>query len=266
VSTGPAKRLAAYWDWKAGAEVPDARIVVCATSSEPWRIMPVLPWSNGRKFVHCREWTGSERPVDVWIPGLHVTGQSEVELKAMAPFFKVKTGRRALLCSPREPIDLRWALRTDVARYNAREDFERHGRWGDCGACPLVDGRQDPRACEFTAECDHQLTNEWVDVVFIVGLDKPMAPAWVRSIVEQCRKAGVPCVFLTWGAWVPREAQTDAAKAFVKWQRDWNTGPQIRGGARLGTEFYRVGAEHSGALLDGQPIEDVPTWLGGDHG
>jgi hypothetical protein len=250
--------LAAYWDWTAGAMVPDARIVVCATSSEPGRIMPVLPWSNGRKFVHCREWTGSERPADVWIPGLHVTGQSEVELKAMAPFFKVKTGRRALLCSPREPIDLRWALRTDVARYNAREDFERHGRWGDCVACPLVDGRQDPRACEFTAECDHQLTNEWVDVVFIVGLDKPMAPAWVRSIVEQCRKAGVPVVFIGWGAYLPESQSANIVSIAERVTLHVEQAP--------GVLWWCVGAERSGALLDGHPIEDVPAWLGGDHG
>lgn len=95
-----------------------------------------------------------------------------------------------------------------------------------------------------------------LDVVFIVGLDKPMHPDWVRTIVEQCRKAGVPVVFLGWGEWVPYQsmdeslvADFDVRTARVKW-----IGEDQR--------FHRVGIERSGALLDGQPFEDVPTWLG----
>lgn len=34
---------------------------------------------------------------------------------------------------------------------------------------------------------------------------RPMHPAWVRSIRDQCVAAGVPFFFKQWGAWVPRE-------------------------------------------------------------
>ena len=81
-------------------------------------------------------------------------------------------------------------------------------------------------------------------------MDKPVRPDWVRSVVEQCRKAGVPVVLVTWGEWMP------AAHLAERYPND-------HVGARFehGEWFWRVGAERSGAMLDGQPIEDVPEWL-----
>jgi hypothetical protein len=53
VSAGPAKRLAAYWDWTAGAKVPDARIVVCARGvlSDDARARMWAEYAKGTAFV-----------------------------------------------------------------------------------------------------------------------------------------------------------------------------------------------------------------------
>ncbi len=220
MSAGSTKKLAAYWDWSAGAEVPDARIVVLpskgATSLLAHGLMVAAMDRGAQFFVSIDSGLSYAPPIH---RALYVTRQAD--LARLPDLLAVRANRLALVVSPEEAIDLH----------------------------APIDGMPSPRRV--------------LDVVFIVGLDEPMAPTWVRAIVEQCRKAGVPVVFLGWGEWVPREAQTDAAKAFVAWRRDYNAGPQIRGGTRLGTDFYRVGVERSGALLDGVAVEDVPTWLDG---
>ena len=48
-----------------------------------------------------------------------------------------------------------------------------------------------------------------IDVVFIVGVDEPMHPEWVRRVVDQCRAAGVPCVLVTWGDYIPADQATE---------------------------------------------------------
>lgn len=232
MSTGT--KLATYWDWKAGAEVPDARIVVCAHSDEPGRIQPIWPSSvRGRRFVHTRAWNGTERPPEFLIPALHVTRQAD--LARLPALLAVRAERRALVVTPGEAIDL-------VA--------------GGALGCDCPDDERCWGICAFYRSWPLGVAKRRIDAVFIFGGDAPIHPDWVRSIVEQCRKAGVPVILVTWGEWVPREHLDP-----VWWLKEGDE-RRVLGGE----DFRRVGAERSGALLDGQPIEDVPAWMGGAHG
>lgn len=242
-----AKKLAAYWDWTTGAAVPDARIVVCAPSvlSDDARARMWAEYAKGTAFVAD---VGGGLPYALELyPALHVAHQAD--LARLPDLLAVKAERRALVVSPEEAIDFEALI------------CEEHGEAeignGDDGATP------------FCAECpggeDATETGSGgylddIDVVFIVGLDKPMSPAWVRSIVEQCRKACVPVVFLGWGEWVPwaqisARAESEGVTYSVR-----HTG-HCR--AADGSLMVRVGAERAGALLDGALVEDVPAWLDG---
>lgn len=221
-----AEKLAAYWDWKAGAAVPDARIVVCApqmltTARLSVRADAHLFREQSRPAVKAIDALigaddagtlfvvpdGDPRGLPAGcVPALHITRQAD--LARLPDLLAVKAERRALVVSPEEAIDL----------------------------YAPIDGMPSPRPL--------------LDAAFIVGMDKPVRPDWVRSVVEQCRKAGVPVVLVTWGEWMP------AAHLAERYPND-------HVGARFehGEWFWRVGAERSGAMLDGQPIEDVPEWL-----
>ncbi len=41
---------------------------------------------------------------------------------------------------------------------------------------------------------------------------RPMHPGWVRSLRDQCRAAGVPFFFKSWGAYLPRPQVQQAAE------------------------------------------------------
>jgi len=71
------------------------------------------------------------------------------------------------------------------------------------GGAPWVHG--EPRDCP--AFYDRCWCNplQWVIVGGESGRPaRPMHPAWVRSLRDQCSGAGVPFLFKQWGAWIPR--------------------------------------------------------------
>lgn len=90
---------------------------------------------------------------------------------------------------------------------------------------------------------------------------RPMHPAWVHSLRDQCQAAGVPYFFKQWGEWLPAEEYI---------------GPEWRGTRiridRAGREVtnlpglwdctdaiqYRVGKKSSGRLLDGREWSQFP--------
>lgn len=49
----------------------------------------------------------------------------------------------------------------------------------------------------------HSKSNVGLDWVVTGGGNKPMHPAWVRSLRDVCLNAGVPFTFTAWGKWVP---------------------------------------------------------------
>lgn len=63
---------------------------------------------------------------------------------------------------------------------------------------------------------------------------RPMHPAWVRSLRDQCQAAGVPFFFKQWGEWGPEGATNP---------------PTLR----------RVGKRAAGRVLDGRQWSEVPT-------
>ena len=91
---------------------------------------------------------------------------------------------------------------------------------------------------------------------------RPMHPDWVRSLRDQCKRAGVPFHFKQWGAWKPVERTpvieariTMPAQNFDVWawpdginKDSWKTGPVSE----------RVGKAKSGRLLDGEIHDAIP--------
>ena len=100
---------------------------------------------------------------------------------------------------------------------------------------------------------------------------RPMNPLWVSSILDQCRKAGVPFLFKQWGEWgraqpqpsgqpgryalAPREgwfgANAPMPTAVDQYPRQF---------LAIGSDILeRVGKTAAGRLLDGREWNEVPT-------
>jgi hypothetical protein len=192
VSTGT--KLAAYWNWPAGAVVPDARIVVCAPGvmTDEARVLMWVEYERGRAFVVDVE---SDPTGAMAIhPGLNV--RTQADLARLSALLWAPAKRRALVVSPEEAIDLEVVFACP-----------------QCRGYGVIDSHNNP-----CVHCDKR--EPAVDVVFIVGTDKPVRPDWVRSIVQQCREAGVPVIMVTWGEWLPTSQRrprvsTDAAQRAV---------------------------------------------------
>lgn len=82
---------------------------------------------------------------------------------------------------------------------------------------------------------------------------RPMNPEWARSLLDQCKSAGIPFFFKQWGAWVPRSMACDII------------GDDAVATAKKGTYavldgefFHRVGARKAGCLLDGVEHHEFP--------
>lgn len=262
----------AIWRWDRGAPVPEARLVVCVPS--PTRSML---WSlsderlndiarrrcAGQSFVieHSFEPMPLSRAwANGLVPAHHV--EQQADLARLPALFAIKAERRALVVNPQEAIDLNTALRGDLRRYNARECFERNGVWGTCVECwrgPGGDHR--PEECDLFDRSDHKIGKCWIDLVIVAGLDDPVRPAHVRSIVAQCRAADVPVMFAGWGEWVSiPQAQAHSRPTLMDEMR---VSPPTPGERAKFEIWFRVGSDRSGALLDGAEVCDWPEWLGG---
>lgn len=75
---------------------------------------------------------------------------------------------------------------------------------------------------------------------------RPMRSDWVRGIRDQCQAAGVPFFFKQWGEWWPHE------------QGQWIGGPSIDHDTP-DNEFYKIGKEAAGHLLDGCEWREFPS-------
>jgi protein gp37 len=78
---------------------------------------------------------------------------------------------------------------------------------------------------------------------------RPMHPDWVRSLRDQCREAGVPFFFKSWGDWVPSD-QAQAPSGLHEPGR-WH-------GWDSGLFSYRVGKAKAGRVLDGEVWDEMP--------
>lgn len=81
---------------------------------------------------------------------------------------------------------------------------------------------------------------------------RPMNPAWVRSLRDQCVAAGVPFFFKQWGEWAPTGEFKDACSD----PREELVGePDVCG---LREVIRRVGKKQAGNVLDGQTWAEFP--------
>ena len=91
---------------------------------------------------------------------------------------------------------------------------------------------------------------------------RPMHPAWVRSIRDQCQSARVPFFFKQWGDWIP-----DSTGCGIG-QKLWDGAPKHCGMNTFGSVasddrfddvgFACVGKKASGRLLDGRKWYEMP--------
>lgn len=115
---------------------------------------------------------------------------------------------------------------------------------------------------------------------------RPMHPAWVRSLRDQCQAAGVPFFFKQWGEWAPAADDdlptsygSDACKNFrcmcsngfvgemdigtallhkpKSWPKCFPDGDQ-ESSCAVAT-VHRVGKKAAGRLLDGREWNEVPA-------
>jgi hypothetical protein len=80
--------------------------------------------------------------------------------------------------------------------------------------------------------------------VIIRGGAEPLHPDWVRSIIRQCEAAGVPVWFDGWGE-------------YVEWDGSQSPSPACRSKDGL-MPYVRVGAAHSGCVIDGREVKQLP--------
>jgi protein gp37 len=74
---------------------------------------------------------------------------------------------------------------------------------------------------------------------------RPINPAWVRSLRDQCVAAGVPFFFKQWGEWTPEYPQGISLANRKETYID-------------GYHYYRVGKAKAGRLLDGDQWDQFP--------
>ena len=102
----------------------------------------------------------------------------------------------------------------------------------------------------------------WPDWIIVGGESgpgaRPMHPAWVRGIRDQCQSAGIPFFFKQWGEWAPAFSTLGPVKFF------WSDGVikdeyEPRLDSRLCMHaIERIGKREAGRLLDGREWNEFP--------
>lgn len=142
------------------------------------------------------------------------------------------------------------------------------------------------RHTDMARPCEDVETIDWVIVGGESGKDaRPMHPAWVRSLKDQCEKANVPFFFKQWGEWYTRWADLrdksehpfvfkyyDSYQQFT--QKDWvnkgdacisidgtvcKTGGDMQKCAYPVAIMQKVGKKKAGRLLDGKEYNEFPN-------
>lgn len=96
---------------------------------------------------------------------------------------------------------------------------------------------------------------------------RPMHPAWVQDLRDQCQESGVPFFFKQWGAWAPLRSILATMPTF---QPNGNTrrvvvAPQLPSITKHAV-MYRVGKKRAGHLLDGRVQREIPSPTGATNG
>lgn len=94
---------------------------------------------------------------------------------------------------------------------------------------------------------------------------RPMHPAWVRSLRDQCTASGVPFFLKQWGEWAPEDVCTTvrgAANALYI-EHDGSIRPAARGARGDAVTVQRNGRRATGRRLDGRDWSEFPALVGG---
>lgn len=165
----------------------------------------------------------SHWPENVWI-GTTVEDQQSAD-ERIPHLLKVPALVRFLSCEPLlGPVDLRHVAPHDDWHIDALD----------------------------TPDCNYRIS--WV----IAGGEsghgaRPMHPAWVRAVRDQCVDAGVPFHFKQWGAWAGQPgAVTRHVVAENHPERVHHFGPN------RDDRVYRIGKKAAGRLLDGETWDGCP--------
>lgn len=134
-------------------------------------------------------------PAQIWL-GTSVEHQAAAD-ERIPHLLRCKARVLWLSCEPLlGPLDLatpgRYTL--DPDHHHRAALMQRNGRWGTCSGCPRDGtGMPYPERCEHAARHDHHLVAlSWVVVGGESGRKaREFDVAWARSIVAQCRAAGV---------------------------------------------------------------------------
>lgn len=117
---------------------------------------------------------------------------------------------------------------------------------------------------EALGDIPRELMPEWVIVGGESGLKaRPMHPAWVRSLRDQCQQAGVPFHFKQWGEWAPGNGgpggdpyeidRTKVQSGFFTYADAWHQGVNP-----FRQMMDRVGKKAAGRLLDDRVHNEFP--------
>ena len=94
---------------------------------------------------------------------------------------------------------------------------------------------------------------------------RPCHPDWIRSLVEQCKVAGVPFFFKQWGEWLLSNGEegpeipfnwANHQERYLFLQHDGSHGTGYDGGR--GEFMAKVGKAAAGRLLDGRTWDEFP--------
>ena len=87
---------------------------------------------------------------------------------------------------------------------------------------------------------------------------RPMHPAWVRNLRDQCQRAGTPFFFKQWGEWLPSD-QLGAGALTALDRRYLDAAGHECHGSRSNVVVHKVGKKAAGATLDGREWREMPT-------
>lgn len=235
-------------------------------TKRPQNIATMLPedWGQGWPHVWLGTSAGSQKTAEQTVPAL---------LAAPA-------ARRFLSCEPMlGPVDLE-----NIHQPNGWF-LDALGLYVDREACGLAD---DPLAAAMLDEglrSGHAVapTRPRLDWVICGGESgpraRPMHPAWVRSLRDQCADAGVPFFFKQWGEWADCTEEYPITRfppedlVFTESGEVLGHGQPIHGGQvdpcwrqRGAAWMCRVGKADAGRLLDGSEWSEFPDSAGGGDG
>lgn len=194
-------------------------------------------------------WLAGDAPSNVFI-GATIVNQAEAD-RDIPKLLTVPAAKRFLSMEPLlGPVDLRTI---DINGHS--EIYPLKGTTG----CEDDDGNpaQDLPAID------------WV----IVGGEsdrgaRPMHPAWVRSLRDQCAATGVLFMFKQWGEWVSQEASGldlntcyDRADlgGWIELDGTYTTGENAAPKDSASVHMFRMGKHHTGRMLDGVLHDAVPA-------